>query len=192
MAFTTRIDWVEELPHIRSLGGMGYTMAKVGLVYGVSRQRIKQVVDRYLPEWFDSFGNAVNRKVAAEYYQKKWGQKLDTDLYRTQLIKFRAKKSNAQRVGYSWDISFGDVYFPTHCPILGIELDYYAESTVEGSPSFDRINSNLGYVKDNVQVISWRANRIKNNGTAEEHRKIADYLDKLFMDSIESQATDMI
>jgi len=192
MTFTTRINWVEELPRIRSLGKMGYTMAKVALEYGVSRQRIKQIVDRYLPEWFDTFGNAVNRKVTAEAFHRKWGQKLDTDLYRVQRIKFRAKKSNAIRVGYTWELSFGDIHFPTHCPILGIELDYYAESTVEGSPSFDRINSDLGYVQGNVQVLSWRANRIKNNGTAEEHRKIAEYLDKLAKDTLVSQEQHML
>jgi hypothetical protein len=34
-------------------------------------------------------------------------------------------------------------------------------------------------VKGNVEVMSWRANRIKNNGTPEEHRKIANYLEKV-------------
>lgn len=33
-----------------------------------------------------------------------------------------------------------------------------------------------GYVKGNITVISNKANRIKNNGTAEEHEAIAKWL----------------
>jgi hypothetical protein len=62
--------------------------------------------------------------------------------------------------------------------LLGIELDYFAERTQENSPSFDRVDSSKGYVKGNVIVCSWRANRIKNDGTAEEHRKIYEFLSK--------------
>lgn len=33
-----------------------------------------------------------------------------------------------------------------------------------------------GYVPGNVEVISFRANRIKNNGTADEHERIAQWM----------------
>ena len=42
----------------------------------------------------------------------------------------------------------------------------------------DRFNSNLPYLKkfkDNLSVISWRANRIKCDATPEELMKIAEY-----------------
>jgi hypothetical protein len=48
---------------------------------------------------------------------------------------------------------------------------------LDTSPSLDKINPELGYVPGNVAIISYRANRIKNNGTAEEHRLIADWMD---------------
>jgi hypothetical protein len=34
----------------------------------------------------------------------------------------------------------------------------------------------LGYVHGNVRVISNRANRLKSDGTKEEHLKIAEYM----------------
>jgi hypothetical protein len=34
----------------------------------------------------------------------------------------------------------------------------------------------MGYIKGNVAVISNRANRIKNDGNADEHERIANYI----------------
>lgn len=187
MVFSTRINWQQEVPSIRERGYQGQNMVEIAKSFGVTRQRIKQVVDKYIPEWHMECGGAAKRKLEAQLTQQKHGDKADTDLYRAQKHKFQRKKYTAGRNGVEWNIHFGELYFPETCPILGIPLDYFAESTVEGSPSFDRIDCSVGYVTGNVQVISWRANRIKNNGSAEEHRKIADYLDKLSIDTIAKQ-----
>lgn len=177
--FVNTIDWKKELPVIKELGSVGWTQSKLAAKYGVSRQRMKQVVDRYIPEWKDHYGHAVNRSILSEEHKKKWGVKEDTELYRSQRAKFRQKKASSKAVGWEWDLSFGDLVWPTHCPILGIELDYFAPSRQENSPSFDKTFPELGYVKKNVLIMSWRANRIKNDGSADEHRKIATYLDTL-------------
>lgn len=77
------------------------------------------------------------------------------------------------------DLELTDIFIPRLCPILGIPLGSMAggRGQVDDSPSLDRINPLLGYVKGNVAVISMRANVIKNCGTAEEHRKIADWIE---------------
>ena len=62
----------------------------------------------------------------------------------------------------------------THCPVLGIPFDFNPEGDLDASPSVDRINNWGQYTLDNVAVISYRANRIKNNGTAAEHRAIGE------------------
>ena len=69
---------------------------------------------------------------------------------------------------------------PTHCAISGLLLDY---STGRGrrvgmSPSVDRIDSTLGYVRGNIAIVSHRLNTIKSFGTASEHRMVAEYLEK--------------
>ena len=179
MPFETTVNWKQELPKIKELGNMGQNMAQIARKYGVSRQRMKQVVQKLIPDWGETYGHVVNRRVKAEEFQQKWGSKEDSELYRKQREKFRAKRYNAIRIGWEWTIDFGDLDWPTHCPILGIELDYFTPVAQENSPSFDQIDASKGYVKGNVHIISWRANRIKNNGTAEEHRKIADYLDSI-------------
>lgn len=181
MVFKRKVHWDEELEWIKQAGKDGITYEQIGQKYGVSRERIRQVVRKHIPNWDEAHGRTTKRRVQDEQYRLKWGNKPETsvELYNAQRSKFRAKKYNAQRTGWEWSISFGDLDWPTHCPILGMELDYFAEGRQENSPSFDQIDAGKGYVKGNVHIISWRANRIKNNGTAEEHRKIADYLEKL-------------
>lgn len=161
------------------MGGKGATLKYIADYYHVSRQCLHQVVKRYIPEWNDEYGGVVRRREIADKWYDKWGEKAQTKLYQMQRLKFSRKKANAIKVGYSWTISFGELTWPTHCPILGLELDYFAETRQENSPSFDRIDSNRGYDKGNVIIVSWRANRIKNDGTAEEHKKIAEYLQSL-------------
>lgn len=182
MTFKTKIDWETEVHKAVELGKQGRSLVDIGNYYGVSRQRIKQVFQQYGIDPA-SVGIKVrtrrSREERAAAHFKKWGTKEDTDLYHNQRQKFRTKKANAKTIGWEWTVEFGDLTWPTHCPILGIELDYFAEACQENSPSFDQRVAGLGYVKGNVDIMSWRANRIKNNGTAAEHRLIADYLDKL-------------
>lgn len=78
-----------------------------------------------------------------------------------------------------FDITFKDILIPEICPVLGIELIAGGGAGSDNTPSLDRIIPEKGYVKGNVRIISMRANRIKDNGTAEEHRRIADYIDGL-------------
>lgn len=179
MSFTTKIKWKEELNYMKEQGSLGKTMVDLSEHYGVSRQRIKQIVDKYFPNWKHESGYAVKRRQTAEQHFNRWGNKEDSDLYRAQLAKFRVKKANCGRLGKHWDLNFGDLTWPTHCPILGIELNYFNDYRGEDSPSFDQVIPGNGYVKGNVLVISLRANRIKNDGTAEEHMKIAEWLNSL-------------
>ena len=67
---------------------------------------------------------------------------------------------------------------PKYCPILGIIIDYYAKERHDGSPSLDKFYPKLGYVKGNIRIISWRANRIKSDGSPEEWEKIDEWCKK--------------
>ena len=94
------------------------------------------------------------------------------------------RKRNAAIGGkWGWDLRFEDIEFPTHCPVLGFELDWSRSGVVgPATPSFDRINSSKGYTKGNVRVISVRANILKGNGTSDEHARIAAYIKKSLTD----------
>lgn len=189
----TGINWKEEAEYFRQAGEQELSMADIARHFGVSRQRIKQVLAQYYPDWTDKYGHGVVREKRVSARQRefvnRWGHKESTDLYIAKRAKYRAKRYSALRGGIEFSIPFGELDFPTHCPILGLELDYFAETRQENSVSFDRIDPNKGYVVGNVLVLSWRANRIKNDGTSEEHRLIADFLDTLHNISIDASPT---
>lgn len=91
-------------------------------------------------------------------------------------------KARARRKGINFNLNFADIDVPEYCPILGIKLDKTwggVEQTNKqraNKCSLDRIDSKKGYIKGNVIVISYRANMIKGDGSADEHRAIAKYI----------------
>jgi len=95
--------------------------------------------------------------------------------YLLQTAKSRAKKS-----GFDFNLTPEDIIIPEFCPVLGIPLFVRLSSGGDGknpnNPSLDRIDSSKGYVKGNVQIISWRANDLKKNGTLEEFKKLVEFL----------------
>lgn len=96
---------------------------------------------------------------------------------------YEANKRNEERFGVSRDMRLRvvDIDWPSQCPALGSELDYTtpfggrADILLHNLPSLDRLDNAQPYVRGNVFVISLRANQIKNNASAEELRRVADY-----------------
>lgn len=84
-------------------------------------------------------------------------------------------RSRAKRRGLEFTISESDISVPTQCPVLGIEIKVGQGNPTDNSPTLDRIDTSRGYVPGNVSVISYRANRIKNDSTPEELRLLADH-----------------
>lgn len=95
---------------------------------------------------------------------------------------YKAKK-NAKKSEISFDLDHKDISMPDKCPVLGIQLRIGNGKTEYNSPSLDRYNSNLGYTKDNVSIISWRANHLKNNGTLDEFRSLVKWMEEREKDS---------
>jgi hypothetical protein len=171
------------------------TQQEIANFYNTSKQLISQIIKRDLPEldkW--EYGKRKQRKEDIMARTKEINLKYDrasyqglTDLQQAFSKAFTRKKQNSKQTGWTWDVTMSDIQWNTVCPILGLELDWFAESRQENSPSFDRIDSSKGYVVGNVQIVSWRANRIKNDGTKEEHYKIYEYLTKIYNDNIVNQ-----
>lgn len=92
-------------------------------------------------------------------------------------------KSRSIRENVPFDLTLQDLIeiATDECPIFHTPFVWGASGLGKGktrpdSPTLDRILPELGYIKSNVAFLSYRANRIKDNGTMQEHYDIADWI----------------
>lgn len=76
------------------------------------------------------------------------------------MARHRAKEGNIE-----FSISPADILVPEFCPYLETKFSFENKATI---PSLDRIDPTKGYIKGNIQVISWMANQMKNNASIEQ------------------------
>lgn len=90
-----------------------------------------------------------------------------------QRAKQRCRKSKLE-----FDIDVSDIIIPDVCPVLGIKLNMNSgkSGAYNNSPSLDRIDNNRGYTKDNIWVISQKANAMKGSATKEELLRFAQWI----------------
>lgn len=90
-------------------------------------------------------------------------------------------KSRAKRKGFLFDLDYEWIKenCKDFCPIFGTPFFDTSKNRLL-RPSIDRVNNNLGYLKSNCVIISWRANIIKNDSTLEELKQIASFYESLF------------
>lgn len=77
-------------------------------------------------------------------------------------------KKRAKDKGLEFSLTLEDIKIPQRCPIMDEILQYIPGGYSDYSPSIDRIDSSRGYTKDNIQIISSIANRMKWNATKEQ------------------------
>lgn len=113
---------------------------------------------------------AKQREASRKYQQKTDYKAIREYLKRNPTMRiFNAAKSNAKRKGIDFTITLDDLVIPTLCPYLGVPLtNIYGQGRVKSNVSLDRIDSTLGYVPGNVQIISDLANRMKQEATPNE------------------------
>jgi hypothetical protein len=88
-------------------------------------------------------------------------------------------KKRAKNKGVPCSLSPQDIVIPKRCPVLGTAMDSssQAASMVNSTaPSIDRLDPEKGYTKDNIRIISARANSLKSNATPEECIAVACYV----------------
>ncbi|NTV79324.1 MAG: hypothetical protein HGA25_09395 [Clostridiales bacterium] len=88
--------------------------------------------------------------------------------------KIRAKKLNIP-----FDLEISDIHIPVLCPITGLTLEINPSGNrgpQVNSPTLDKINPELGYVKGNVAVISFKANKWKSDMTKQNVETLLHYI----------------
>ena len=138
------------------------------------RCQLKEVAKSRSPE--------EQKRLNAEGF-KRWqaGERQENPL-KTML---RRVRSRAIRSGLAFSITEADLLVdgkvPIICPVFGTPLVYTGGNGTPGkfrpeTASLDRIDNSLGYVPGNVMIISFRANRVKQDATLKEIQQIASYM----------------
>ena len=93
---------------------------------------------------------------------------------------FNSMKARAKKAGMAFDLTLDDIQIPEVCPVLGIALKFGVRrgpglKERDCRPSVDRINNAKGYTRDNIIIVSYRANRIKSDADFAEIVAIAAF-----------------
>ena len=88
------------------------------------------------------------------------------------------KRSECKQKGIPFDLTgeYLEEIWTDTCPVFGVEFVRH-DKRHGACPALDRVDPTLGYVKGNVKWISSRANRIKYDASAEELKKVLDYVE---------------
>lgn len=120
-----------------------------------------------------------NKEAVLEYgraYQTKRRKDFN---YRLQML-LNASKQRAALKDREHTLTIEDIkeLYPLDgkCPVFGFDLEFNNAGFRETSPSIDRIDSSKGYTRDNVQIISWKANRLKAYATLEDLEILVAFL----------------
>lgn len=124
--------------------------------------------------------SAINQNQDKNYF-KKLRSKVDPEYRKEQAVidrrsriknfkraMFTAAKYRAKQRDIEFSIEMEDIEIPDKCPILECDFVYGTAANYDYSPSLDRIDNSKGYIKGNVQVISTKANKMKNSASYEE------------------------
>jgi hypothetical protein len=112
-----------------------------------------------------------SRKNRADGKDKEWA------LAKPEQYLFHVAKKRSKNNGLEFSITKEDIIIPEYCPVLNVKLSSVRQpfNNREFSPSLDRIDITKGYTKDNIQVISFRANRHKSSMTLADIERLYKY-----------------
>ena len=107
---------------------------------------------------------------------------MEVNMYRSTIPEpreiYNNLKASAKRRKIEFTLDITDIYLlsiPVTCPVLGLPLHWYRGKAQDNTPSIDRIDSSLGYTADNIEIISLKDNRAKNNLSISEIVKMGIY-----------------
>jgi hypothetical protein len=89
-------------------------------------------------------------------------------------------RRRARACGLAFDLDVSDFWnLPDYCPVFAdIRLNYSGGPRNDSTASLERIDNSLGYIRDNVIIVSWRANNTKKDATVPEVIRIGNFYGK--------------
>jgi hypothetical protein len=127
-----------------------------------------------------SYLKIKDKKLTTAEHSKKYRDKnKDDDVFRLKKLLQQAV-SRAGKRNLVCDLTIEDLVdlFPKDkkCPVLGIDLFWGTGSDRWNSPSIDRLDAKGNYTKENIMIISWRANKLKSDASVDEIEAVLKYM----------------
>jgi len=117
-----------------------------------------------------SFGRKLGITKQDRANRNKWNQHVASTMINAKLRRVEIGfSSTAEMASYIESIA------PIRCPVFGTELHHGAGDLV-GRFSIDRIDNTKGYVRGNLQVISYKANVMKSDANQDQLKMFADWI----------------
>jgi hypothetical protein len=171
------------------------------------REANKEAIRKYNKKWEEENQDKVKatrkryyeknkeaiRETRRKYYKEHEEEEREKNrIYhnkRKTTIPYRARKMrdtaryNSKQKNIIFNINENDVeeLWPedNKCPALRVDFIMGTKGGADYSPSLDRIVPKLGYVKGNLQIISFLANKIMNNATPEQVIQVGEYFKRV-------------
>lgn len=124
-------------------------------------------------KWKDYNDSESHNRLGRESYHRHKDRltlkknKWDEDNYDWILWDSARRRSRLENLEFNLERS--DIIIPERCPYLGISLTRIrGQGNVWSNASIDRIDNTKGYIKGNIQIISRKANIMKQDVSIEE------------------------
>jgi hypothetical protein len=152
---------------------MGYKNFKDRKEYqAFYRENNKEKLKQWHKKWYEEHKEQVKAKLKEfnlkypgriSENRRKWADRnVEKRMYKN-------AKGRATRENILFNLEVSDIVVPSKCPILNIDFKHDNRGSAKyNSPSLDRIDNSKGYIKGNVQVISYRANTMKGDATPKD------------------------
>jgi len=133
------------------------------------KEKQKKKGNQYAKKYRETHKDRLSEKRKSEYGL--FGKKF-------KYLMWSRAKARAIEKNLPFDIELSDIVIPDFCPVLGIsfEVGKKGRGPSDTSPSLDRIVPEKGYVKGNIEIISFKANRIKSDANVEDLEKVLNYM----------------
>lgn len=162
-------------------------MPKGTKILNETPEQCKARWDAYRQKWRDNNPEKMleyrlrTKEQKKEYDRKRLAENpKEMSIAQRRSILVQSAKVRARNKSLPIDLRAGDFSIPEYCPVLGIKLEHHTSHGCKShSPTLDRFVPGLGYVKDNINVISMKANSIKGSHTYEELKAVVEWMERI-------------
>ena len=93
-------------------------------------------------------------------------------------------KKRALKKGLEFTLTKEDIIIPEICPVLKVQFVIGTRDNYDFTPTIDRIDNSKGYTPDNIQIITNKANSMKNSADFKMLNNFANYINNINQDIV--------